>query len=232
MTQPPAGQPLPPYGQLPPPHGAGGDHPPTLPPAAPVKRVNAFAVTGIVLGLLIWPLGLLFSVIGLVKSKARAGSGKVLSIVGIVISLAGAAAFIFTVVQVSRLRAGDPGCIAAENESTAMMDPFSADISAIIQYEGTAAERAAVQRFIGHAQALRSELTVAAAKAQRQPVQVKIVIMTGDLDTMTSGLQAVLRGDTSQIDPVIVASTALTTETTSLLSLCPAAAVLSVAGTP
>lgn len=148
------------------------------------------------------------------------------------ISLAGAAAFIFTVVQVSRLRAGDPGCIAAENESTAMMDPFSADISAIIQYEGTAAERAAVQRFIGHAQALRSELTVAAAKAQRQPVQVKIVIMTGDLDTMTSGLQAVLRGDTSQIDPVIVASTALTTEATSLLSLCPAAAVLSVAGTP
>ena len=92
--------------------------------------------------------------------------------------------------------------------------------------------RAAVQRFIGHAQALRSELTVAAAKAQRQPVRVKIGIMTGDLDTMTSGLQAVLHGDTSQIDPVIVASTALTNETTSLLSLCPAAAVLSVARTP
>jgi hypothetical protein len=52
-----------------------------------VRRRNGYAVTGVVLGLPIWPLGLLFSIIGLVKSRARAGSGKVLSIIGIVLSL-------------------------------------------------------------------------------------------------------------------------------------------------
>jgi hypothetical protein len=110
-----------------------------------------------------------------------------------------------------------------------MMNTFSADINAIIQNEGTSAERAAVQHFIGHAQALRSELTVAAAKAQRQPARAEISIMTNDLDTMTSGLQAVLHDDTSQISPVIIANTALTKEGTSLLSLCPASVLLSVA---
>jgi hypothetical protein len=116
MTQPPVGQPLPssgqpqpPHGQLPQPCGPGDDYPPALPPVTPVKRGNAFAVAGIVLGILIWPLGLLFSIIGLVKSKARAGSGKVLSIVGIVVSLAGAATFTGFAVEVSHLLTEDPG---------------------------------------------------------------------------------------------------------------------------
>jgi len=228
MTQPPAGQPLPSSGQPQPP-GPGGDYPPALAPGTPAKRGNAYAVAGIVLGILFWPLGLLFSIIGLVKSRARAGSGKALSIVGIVVSLAGAATFTSFAVKVSHLLTGDPGCIAAENDSTAMMDTFSADINAVIHNEGTPAERAAVQHFIGHAQTLRSELTVAAARAQRQPVRAKIGIMTSDLDTMTSGLQAVLHGDTSQINPVIIASTALTKEGTSLLSLCPASVLLPAA---
>ena len=51
------------------------------------KRGNGYAVTGVVLALPIWPLGLSFSIIGLVKSRTRAGSGKVLSIIGIVLSL-------------------------------------------------------------------------------------------------------------------------------------------------
>ncbi|HEV2253240.1 MAG TPA: hypothetical protein VGS06_08605 [Streptosporangiaceae bacterium] len=39
------------------------------------------------LALPIWRLGLSFSIIGLVKSRTRAGSGRVLSIIGIVLSL-------------------------------------------------------------------------------------------------------------------------------------------------
>jgi hypothetical protein len=116
MTQPPVGQPLPssgqpqlPYGQPPQPGGPGGDYPPALPPVTPVKRGNAYAVAGIGLGILIWPLGLLFSIIGLVKSRARAGSGKVLSIVGIVVSLASAATFIdFAVVAFHSIRCSSP----------------------------------------------------------------------------------------------------------------------------
>lgn len=189
----------------------------------PVKRGNAFAVAGIVLGILIWPLGLLFSIIGLVKAKARAGSGKVLSIVGIVVSLASAATFIdFAVVAFHSMEA-DPGCVI-ENEFDTMMNKFSADGNAIIHYEGdSSGERAAAQHFIGDAQALRSELNVAAAKAQHQSVRAKIGVMTSDLGAMTSSLQAVLHGDASQISQVFIAFTRLTDESTSLISLCPPA---------
>lgn len=52
-----------------------------------MKRGNSYAITGVVLALPIWRLGLSFSIIGLVKSRTRAGSGRVLSIIGIVLSL-------------------------------------------------------------------------------------------------------------------------------------------------
>ena len=77
MTQSPAGQSLQPG-------GPDRDYPPT---AAPAKRGNGYAVAGVVLALPIWPLGLPFSIIGLAKSRARARSGMVLSIIGIVLSL-------------------------------------------------------------------------------------------------------------------------------------------------
>jgi len=227
MAQPPAGQPpfsgqpQPPSGQLPQPGGPDGGYPPALPPVTPVKRGNAFAVAGIVLGILIWPLGLLFSVIGLVKSKARAGSGKVLSIVGIVVSLASAGMFIGFTVHVLDLMAADPGCVA-ENDFDAMASKFPADGNAIIQDEGnSSAERAAVRHFLGDAQALRSGLNVAAAEAQSQPVRAKIGIMTSDLGAVTSSLQAVLHGDSSQISQVFTAFTVLTKEAASLDPLCP-----------
>jgi hypothetical protein len=86
VTQPPNGQPLPPYGQQSP-FGSGG-YPPMTPPDPPVKQRNGFAIAGIVLAiLLVWPLGLIFSIIGLVKSKARHGAGRALSIAGIIVSL-------------------------------------------------------------------------------------------------------------------------------------------------
>src|SRR5260370_40170579 len=103
MTQPPVGQ---------------------LPPVTAVKRGNAFAVAGIVLGILIWPLGLLFSIIGLVKSKARAGSGQVLSLVGIVVSLVGAASSIpFAIFVFHSLAAGPPAPIQKEFGAVAAKHP-------------------------------------------------------------------------------------------------------------
>jgi hypothetical protein len=223
MTQPPVGQPLPSSGQLPQPCGPGGDYPRALPLMTPVKRGNAFAVAGIVFGILIWPLGLLFSIIGLVKSKARAGSGKALSIVGIVISLASAASFVGFAVVAFNSMAADPGCVI-ENDFDAMTNKFSADSNAILQYEGdSSAERAAVQHFIGDAQALRSGLNVAAAEAQHQSVRAKIGVMTSDLGAMTSSLKAVPQGGAKQISQVFITLTMLTNEATSLISLCPPA---------
>lgn len=187
---------------------------------ARVKRFNAFAVAGLLLAFAIWPLGLLFSIIGLVKSKARAGSGQGLSIAGIVVSLVEAGIVIWFLVAL--FNTGSlPGC-SAENDFSAMLNKFNADGNALMQDQGdSSAERAAAQHFIGDAQTLRSELTAAAAQAQDQSIRAKIGVMTSDLDAMTSSLHAVSHGDANQINQVFTTQTALTNEATSLISLCP-----------
>jgi hypothetical protein len=103
MTQPPVPQ-------LPQLQGSGDD-PPGPPVVTAVKRRNAYAIIGIVLAVLIWPLGLIFSIIGLVKSKARGGSGKTLSIVGIAlsaISLVGPVQTLQSELNIAEARARQP----------------------------------------------------------------------------------------------------------------------------
>jgi hypothetical protein len=141
------------------------------------------------------------------------------SIVGIVLSLVGAVPTVVFAVGVFGSTA-DPGCVA-QSDFDSMLDTFSADSNAMIRDMGTAAERADAQHFLGQVQTLRSELNIAAAKAQKQSVRAEIGVMAGDLGTMASGLQAVLRGDESRIDQVIIADTALTRAATSLIPLCP-----------
>src|ERR1700739_68260 len=134
MVQSPAGgqpeqpyheQPRPPY--PPPPDGTGGGYGPP-----PVKRGNGFAYAGIILAVLFPILGLIFSVIGLTKSKARAGVGKTLSIAGIVVSLlVGSGVTVLAVAIVSHLPARDPGCITAESDILHMDNRLAADKAAI-----------------------------------------------------------------------------------------------------
>ena len=71
------------------------------------------------------------------------------------VSLASAATSIPFAVTVFNSMAADPGCVV-ENDFDAMTNIFEADGSAMIHYEGDSSpERAAVQHFIGDAQALR-----------------------------------------------------------------------------
>jgi hypothetical protein len=62
---------------------------PQTPLASPVttKRTNGLAIAGFVLAFLAPLIGLILSIIGLVKAKNYGGSGKGLSIAGIVISV-------------------------------------------------------------------------------------------------------------------------------------------------
>src|SRR5215475_71517 len=72
--QPPYAQPQygqPDYGQ--PPYGGSGSYP-------PVKQGNGYATAGIILAIFVPILGLIYSIIGLSKSKTRAGAGKGVSI--------------------------------------------------------------------------------------------------------------------------------------------------------
>lgn len=55
------------------------------------SRTNGMAITGFVLSLLCWPLGLIFSIIGMNQtSKDTTQGGRGLAIAGLVISIVGA----------------------------------------------------------------------------------------------------------------------------------------------
>jgi len=186
-----------------------------------VKRRNGFAVAGIVLAILIWPLGLVFSIIGLAKSKARAGVGRALSIVGIVISLIIGAASIGLVVVAARSPAADPGCLAAENDARALTGKITADDNAISRDQGNAsAEKADINRFITDMQTLQSELNAAKAEAHHQSVQAKIGAMSTDLGIVVSDLQAIQRGDTSKVSQLDAAAGRLQGDGSAIDSIC------------
>jgi hypothetical protein len=89
---------------------------------------NGFAVAGLVLAFFFSPLGLIFSIIGLVKSKS-AGKGKVPAIIGLIVSLLSMAIGIavFVVVGSKVVKAIDPGCTSATTTVTSYSDKISAD---------------------------------------------------------------------------------------------------------
>ena len=213
MTQPPVGQ-------RPQPEVPAGD-PAESPAVTAVKRRNVYAIIGVVLAVLIWPLGLIFSIIGLVKSRKRGGRGKILSIIGIVLSLAYTIPFVVAAVIVYHdFPRAPPGC-AAESDQMAIENTFTTDENAMLQDQGTPAERTDARLMVGPVQRLQSELTIAAAQARQPPVRAAIGVMTRDVSTMMSGLQAVLHGNANEAIAVVNADSALISASTSLIPLCP-----------
>jgi hypothetical protein len=137
---PPPGQPFAPGQQYPP----GGPPPagypggaPTYPgqvpggflPPEPPKRTNGFAITSLIFGIIGGiPLGLIFGIIGLVKSNTYR-SGKVMSWIGIVLSVL----WIIPIVAIATAASHevnkvlDPGCVAVESNIAALNSKISAD---------------------------------------------------------------------------------------------------------
>ena len=106
---PPAGgQPTgyPPTGY--PPAGAPGYY-----PAAPVPQKTAgVAIAGLILAFLFFPLGLVFSVIGLVVTGKDGKRGRGLAVAGLVISLAIGAGSVVVIAKLAKniTTIADPGC--------------------------------------------------------------------------------------------------------------------------
>ncbi|MQS16586.1 DUF4190 domain-containing protein [Streptomyces kaniharaensis] len=123
MSIPPSEAPQQPYGAPQQPYGY-----PT--PIQQPTGSNGFAIAGLVLAFFFSPLGLIFSIIGLVKSKS-AGKGKVPAIIGLIVSLLSIAVGItvFVVIGSKVVKAIDPGCTSATSTVTTYSDKISADAS-------------------------------------------------------------------------------------------------------
>ncbi|HEX6450293.1 MAG TPA: hypothetical protein VF060_12635 [Trebonia sp.] len=207
MVQPPSGRPPQypsPPGQLPR-YPSGGNAYGQYPIGSPRKRGNGFAAAGIILAILIWPLGLIFAIVGLSKSGERAGDGRVLSIVAIVLSVIVGAASIsvaaFTVIY--KPTVSDPGCVAAESTSREMNSTLSSDDQAIARdANNRAAGIADINRLAADDQSFVTRLNAAQAEATDQSVRDKIGRLSSDLSGMLSAIQAAEHGDSGQLDKI------------------------------
>jgi hypothetical protein len=195
-------------------YGTGG-YPP------PPKRGNGFAVAGIVLAVLAPLLGLIFSIIGLAKSKAREGAGKALSIVGIVVSLVVSGAAVTAIAVVASSTAADPGCISAENDARQMTNTLNADSAAMTRdANNSSAERADLQKFLTDMRSLQNQWSAAEAQATHQSVKAQIAAVVSDMSVLTSSLQAIENGNTSDVNQMTTAASKLQSDANTLDSTC------------
>ncbi|HEY7325746.1 MAG TPA: DUF4190 domain-containing protein [Streptosporangiaceae bacterium] len=187
-----------------------------------MKQGNGYAVAGVILGIFVPLLGLIFSIIGLVQSKARAGAGKTLSIVGIVLSIVvGVGATIAVVNSVVHSTAADPGCISAEKDGRQMDGVGSADAAAMNRDVGSpAALRADLQKFQTDYQSLQRQLFSAEGQAQHQSVKAQIRALSADITAFNSTLQATENGDVSQASQMSTVLTQMQKDASALDSTC------------
>jgi hypothetical protein len=227
MAYPPSGeQPQqPPYGDQPysgqppsdnpPPYGSGGYYPP------PPKQGNGFAIAGIILAILAPLFGLIFSIIGLTKSKARAGAGRTLSIVGIVVSVIVMGGAVAAIAVVGKSTAADPGCVSAESAARQMTSTLNADETAMSRDQSnSSAERTDLQKFVTDMSTLTTKWSAAEAQAQHQSVKAQIAAVISDMGTFNSSLQAVAQGQANQVSPMEAAATKVQNDGNTLDSTC------------
>ena len=168
--------------------------PPSFPVAPePPKRGNGVAIAGLVFAFLISPIGLILSIIGLVRSGQRGRRG--IAIAGLVISLIftgiGAAAVAVALKNINTVL--DPGCTTAK--------------SAILDNDTSSSDPATVKSSI---QATITGLTNAESKATHDNVKTAVKNVLDDytqllnaINTSTeppAGLQDKLTADANEID--------------------------------
>jgi hypothetical protein len=180
-SQNPAGEPGPGYSTGQPGYpsqpgypGQPGSFPPA-PPAPPAKRTNGWAIASLIFGIIGGiPLGLIFGIVGLVKSGAYR-SGKVLSIIGIVLSLAWIAPVAYVTPHI--IKASDPGCVAAEANVKQINDKLTADQNN-------------PEAFVADVQNMIKQLTDAAAKSKNAKARDAMTRTAADFQELLDGVRA------------------------------------------
>jgi hypothetical protein len=191
------------------------------PVGPPPKQSNGLAVAGLVLAILFWPLGLIFSIIGLVRSKARGGAGKTPAIIGLVLAVLFGAGSIVFFVSVAKSTAADPGCISAESSISSLTPKLQADETKLnADSSNPAALQTDLTGFIDDMQSVQSDLTNAGSIATHSNVQTAIGTMDTDLGTFITDMKQIQGGDDSQVNQMTAVAQKLEPDGNAVDSLC------------
>jgi hypothetical protein len=167
----PTGEPAPQY--------PGPQYPGQVPgyPVAPEppKRTNGFAIAALILGIIsLFPLGLIFGIIGLVKSKTYR-SGKVMSWIAIVLSVLWIIPYAAVTPRI--LKATDPGCINVVTNVNNLLTKMSGDAG-----DSTAG--------LNDLKALVTELKTDAGKSHNADAKNAMTTMANDVQSIIDQVSA------------------------------------------
>lgn len=201
------------YGAPAGPGGYGGYVPPQDPK-------NGFAIAGLILFFTV-VLGLIFSILGLVKSGKIGGKGRGLAVAGLILSILAGVGWGVLIAAAANSTQLDPGCRTAENSFRSMQSKLLAD-GTKLQTDG--GNQATLQSDLTLLSTdltnMKSALDNALSQAKKQEVKDKLQALDGDLTTMLNGLKAIQQGDTSQLDSFQTAAGRIGPEADAVDSIC------------
>jgi hypothetical protein len=186
----------------------------------PQQEKNGFSVAGIILCFL--PLfGLIFSILGLVRSGKIGGKGRGLAIAGLVLSLVFVGGYAAIGVALSKSTQLDPGCTSAESSFRSMQSKLTADGNKLTSDGGNQATLQSDLVLLNtDLTNMKSALDNALGQAKKQEVKDKLQALDTDLTTMLNGLKALQSGDTGQLDSFQTAANRIGPEADAVDSIC------------
>jgi hypothetical protein len=207
------------------PPGAAPQYGGPMPPGgyfypAPPPRKNGFAVAGFILCFTVL-LGIIFSILGLVRSGRVGGKGRGLAIAGLVLSVLFAGGFTALGIAAAKSPALDPGCTSVESSLKALEPRLTADGT---QLNGNSTDPAVVRSelaaFTADVRDLKSTVDSSLAKAKHQSVKDRLQAVDADLAAVLTGLSAVEQGDNTTVDQLDAAANRIESDGNSLDDLC------------
>ncbi|HZU56925.1 MAG TPA: hypothetical protein VFA06_13720 [Actinocrinis sp.] len=186
----------------------------------PQQEKNGFSIAGIILCFL--PLfGLIFSILGLVRSGKIGGKGRGLAIAGLVLSLVFVGGYAAIGVALSKSTQLDPGCTSAESSFRSMQSKLTADGNKLTSDGGNQATLQSDLVLLNtDLTNMKSALDNALGQAKKQEVKDKLQALDTDLTTMLNGLKALQSGDTGQLDAFQTAANRIGPEADAVDSIC------------
>lgn len=148
---------------------------------APPKRTNRLATAGC-LSFLVPPLGLTLSIIGLIRSHDRGGTGRSPALAGIVLAFLAVSGYSFGIHKLVASTALDPGCISAETAMNSYLPTASADEQRMKNIKSTEAAHALLLSSVNGAEALESKIYESELEATHTTVRSQLTMVDGDLN--------------------------------------------------
>jgi hypothetical protein len=167
-----------------------GETPSIFRPLALQRQTNPMAKAGLILAILVWPIGLVLSVIALFKASKRGGAGWTAGIWGVLISLVLASVTVF-LVSSSNSHGSDPGCRIINPNAPDLDGAIQNDESQLAANVGTpSVELSLANQLDEDLQSANSNLDQAAEATTNKTLLNMIDVAGVDLTQVTTQLQS------------------------------------------